>query len=105
MNRDRVSDTQCNRVLMGTQGPCKEAQTQIWTQHADTHTRTDMERHAKSLQQTNPLIHTHTHPPKKTLTTRHAKPDPNRHTHTAMNTRNRSIWLHNNVMHCRLKNG
>lgn len=81
MNRDRVSDTQCNRVLMGTQGPCKEAQTQIWTQHADTHTRTDMERHAKSLQQTNPLIHTHTPPPKKP-----SQPDTQNQTQTGTHT-------------------
>lgn len=78
MNRDRRQTHSATESSV-TQGPCKEAQTQIWTQHADTQ---NIERHAKSLQQTTtPYTHTHTHPPTKT-----SQPDTHNQTQTGTHT-------------------
>lgn len=50
VNTETGRQTTVQQGPQGTQEPCKETQTQMWTQHVDTCTCTDLDRHAQSLQ-------------------------------------------------------
>ena len=101
-----ASDTQSNRLLMGTQEPCRdphmktETQTTMWTQHVDIHTCTDMERHTKrAFDRQPPPTHTliQKNPHHQTHTTRHKQAHTELQLTHYYEPKNHSIWLHNNM--------